>query len=75
MLLFHAGLAIYADGSREERKEEANEGFASQGADANDRGDSFGGHVDSRPYGPMSVGTNGRSVDSSERIFTRGPYW
>jgi len=62
VLRFHQGLAIYEDGSREERKEEANEGFASQGAYANDRGDSFGGHVDSRPYGPMSVGMKVQSV-------------
>ena len=74
MLLFHEGLAIYEDGSREERKEEANEGIASQEADTNDRGDSFGGHVDSRPYGPTSVGTKVQSIYQPENIFIRGLY-
>jgi len=47
------GLAVYADGSREEKTEDVdgNEESASV-----EEGDKFGGHTDTQPLGPMSVG-------------------
>ena len=62
------GLAIYADGTREEKKkvDEGNEPeeehqFRRLTESKNDNEDgmweeTFGSHVDSKPYGPMSVG-------------------
>jgi len=60
------GLAIYADGTREERKEEEKEDESehrqlSEESEAElDREgmweENFGSHHDSKPYGPMSVG-------------------
>ncbi len=48
--LFHTGLAIYADGTREEKKQvEAKHREIS-------KGESFGGHHDTMPHGPRSVG-------------------
>jgi alpha 1,3-glucosidase len=48
--LFPPGLAIYADGTREEKKSiEAKH-------DSISKGESFGGHHDSMPRGPRSVG-------------------
>lgn len=53
---FLLGLAHYADGTKEVRKEEEHvaEG-AKDKADAV-QGDNFGGHKDSMPRGPRSVG-------------------
>ena len=48
------GLAIYADGSREEKR--AEESAAEEEAELQGTGDNFGGHKDSMPRGPMSVG-------------------
>lgn len=45
------GLAVYADGSREERVAEA-----ADTTEDIEKGDSFGGHSDSQPNGPASVG-------------------
>ena len=63
------GLAIYADGSREERPADADADaeagsgrrlLSDNGGDALDTDgmweESFGDHKDSKPYGPMSVG-------------------
>ncbi|GKZ00409.1 hypothetical protein MPSEU_000993900 [Mayamaea pseudoterrestris] len=65
------GLAIYEDGSREEKKEHlvekhAGENEEHQGehrklSEANDEGvweEKFGAHTDSKPFGPMSVGAD-----------------
>lgn len=49
MLLF-AGLAIYADGTREEKKS------ITSSHDSISKGESFGGHHDTMPLGPRSVG-------------------
>jgi hypothetical protein len=53
------GLAIYADGTREEKVEEqtaqVEEGEESRRLSGN-WAESFGGHTDSKPEGPMSVG-------------------
>ena len=49
------GLAIYADGTREEKKNPARR----QLSEADEIGlweENFGSHKDSKPYGPMSVG-------------------
>jgi len=48
-----AGLAIYDDGSKEERKLSA---VSSSTVSAALTGDNFGGHSDSMPRGPQSVG-------------------
>lgn len=56
------GLAIYADGTREEKKkvEEEDHRQLQEEPEGFDRGDlweeKFGDHKDSKPYGPMSVG-------------------
>ena len=54
------GLAIYADGSREERKEVKEEEHRHLTESELDRDgmweEKFGSHHDSKPYGPMSVG-------------------
>lgn len=54
------GLAIYADGTREERKEVKEEEHRHLTESELDRDglfeESFGSHHDSKPYGPMSVG-------------------
>jgi len=54
------GLAIYADGTREERKEVKEEEHRHLTDSELDRDglweESFGSHHDSKPYGPMSVG-------------------
>ena len=60
------GLAIYADGTREERKENPEEQAAAksdhrqlQEQEPEEEGlwdESFGSHTDSKPHGPMSVG-------------------
>lgn len=44
------GLAIYADGTREEKSSNNNN------EDNHSKGESFGGHTDSMPHGAMSVG-------------------
>ena len=49
------GLAHYADGTKEERKEVHGSEGAKDKADAIE-GDNFGGHRDSMPRGPRSVG-------------------
>lgn len=49
------GLAIYADGTREE-KEEVHESVDESRRLAGDWQESFGGHTDTKPDGPMSVG-------------------
>lgn len=46
------GLAIYADGTREEKKEEK----VDTRRQLSDWEESFGGHTDTKPEGPMSVG-------------------
>lgn len=46
------GLAVYADGTREEKKEIK----ADAGRQLSDWEESFGGHTDTKPEGPMSVG-------------------
>lgn len=48
------GLATYADGTKEERKIEDNEVKVSE----SDWTEMFGGHKDTRPYGPMSMGVD-----------------
>lgn len=53
------GLAIYADGTREERKEEVTtteEQRRLEETKGYDGPESFGGHTDSKPNGPQSVG-------------------
>eukprot|EP00538_Stauroneis_constricta_P000311 CAMPEP_0119563220 /NCGR_PEP_ID=MMETSP1352-20130426/22738_1 /TAXON_ID=265584 /ORGANISM="Stauroneis constricta, Strain CCMP1120" /LENGTH=1054 /DNA_ID=CAMNT_0007611769 /DNA_START=78 /DNA_END=3242 /DNA_ORIENTATION=- len=54
------GLAIYADGTREERKVEETDTHRKLTEDQLDREgmweESFQGHPDSKPFGPMSVG-------------------
>lgn len=54
------GLAIYADGTREEKEKPVEEENGEQRKLAEESSDSweesFGGHTDSRPRGPMSVG-------------------
>jgi hypothetical protein len=65
------GLAIYEDGSREERREDTNNANAEKRRVLMDQSEeefhfdtdgmweeSFGSHVDSKPYGPMSVGAD-----------------
>ena len=68
------GLAIYADGTREERREDDNDAIiaekrralmeeqdASDGFHFDTDGmweEKFGSHIDSKPYGPMSVGAD-----------------
>lgn len=47
------GLAVYADGSREEKAEDVD---ADGGSASLEEGDKFGGHTDTQPLGPMSVG-------------------
>ena len=47
------GLATYTDGTREEKRELTQ---LSPGAAEEDWEESFGGHTDSKPRGPMSVG-------------------
>ncbi len=46
------GLAIYADGTKEERRLDESRDTSSSSVE----GDSFGGHKDSQPLGPKSVG-------------------
>ena len=46
------GLAIYADGTKEERRLDENRDTTSNDVE----GDNFGGHKDSQPLGPKSVG-------------------
>lgn len=48
------GLAIYDDGTREERRLAAVDDVAA--ADSSLEGDNFGGHKDTMPRGPLSVG-------------------
>ena len=56
------GLAIYEDGTREEKPSEEEEEAKRRALQAAHEGDVdvweeyFGGHTDSRPYGPASVG-------------------
>jgi hypothetical protein len=57
------GLAIYADGTREERKEKNNESehrkLSEVGLDREGLWEEkFGDHVDTKPRGPMSVGSD-----------------
>ena len=65
------GLAIYSDGTREEKKkvdEEDEHRKLSEDSDGLDRDgmweESFGSHRDSKPYGPMSVGIDVRFPQS-----------
>lgn len=76
------GLAIYADGSREERKEVAEEEedvdkgegrekrrLEEEEFDTKDMWEEkFGEHLDSKPYGPMSVGME-LTFPSSKHLF------
>lgn len=66
------GLAIYADGTREERKEVKEEEHRHLTDSELDRDglweESFGSHHDSKPYGPMSVGMD-ISFPRSNHIF------
>jgi len=76
------GLAIYADGSREERKEVAvEEDEVDKGEGREERRleeeefdtkdmweEKFGDHIDSKPYGPMSVGME-LTFPSSTHLF------
>lgn len=51
------GLAIYADGSRQEKETIETEVVVDESRRlSNDWGESFGGHKDTKPEGPMSVG-------------------
>ena len=68
------GLAIYADGTREERpaqdeaEVEHRKPLEEQSPDLDREGlweESFGGHTDSKPYGPMSVGMDIKFPGSS----------
>ena len=68
------GLAIYADGTREERpvedeaEAEHRKLLEEQSPDLDREGlweESFGGHTDSKPYGPMSVGMDIKFPGSS----------
>ena len=68
------GLAIYADGTREERpvqdeaEVEHRKLLEEQSPDLDREGlweESFGGHTDSKPYGPMSVGMDIKFPGSS----------
>jgi alpha 1,3-glucosidase len=55
------GLAIYADGTREERKTVEEDHRNLSELDLDREGlweESFGSHKDSKPYGPMSVGAD-----------------
>lgn len=55
------GLAIYADGTREERKTVEEDHRKLSELDLDREGlweESFGSHKDSKPYGPMSVGAD-----------------
>ena len=60
MVIGKTVLAIYADGTREERKEVKEEEHRHLTESELDRDglweESFGSHHDSKPYGPMSVG-------------------
>ena len=49
------GLAIYEDGSREEKRTEV-ESSTAEGDEDGGWEESFGGHRDSKPLGPASVG-------------------
>jgi mannosyl-oligosaccharide alpha-1,3-glucosidase len=62
------GLAIYADGTREEKEEEihAEEGDEARRLSSGDWAESFGGHTDSKPEGPMSVGMDFTFHSSSQ---------
>ena len=55
------GLAIYADGTHEEHPgpDEVHRQMTSndnEGEGSLEQGDNFGGHPDSQPYGPQSIG-------------------
>lgn len=55
------GLAIYSDGTREERKVEEEDHRKLTELDLDREGlweENFGSHKDSKPYGPMSVGAD-----------------
>ena len=57
------GLAIYEDGTREEKPTEEEEAKRRALAEANAEDsweEYFGGHTDSRPHGPASVGLDVR---------------
>jgi mannosyl-oligosaccharide alpha-1,3-glucosidase len=70
------GLAIYADGTREEKKviaeeEEENHRKLTEASDLDERGmweETFSSHTDSKPRGPMSVGMD-ISFPKSHHIF------
>jgi alpha 1,3-glucosidase len=66
------GLAIYADGTREERRIIENMDTASNGGGEFDTKDMweerFGDHIDSKPHGPMSVGME-LTFPSSKHLF------
>lgn len=76
------GLAIYADGTREERKEDEDNSIVQEkrrvlmdGSAGDFQFDTdgmweekFGGHVDSKPFGPMSVGAD-ISFPGSSHLF------
>lgn len=51
--ILSSGLAIYDDGTKEEKKHRQ---LSSSSVDAVLTGDNFGGHSDSMPRGPRSVG-------------------
>jgi alpha 1,3-glucosidase len=65
------GLAIYADGTREEKVDHEQEGESNRVGTVSDEGDweeSFGGHTDSKPRGPMSVGMD-FSFPSAQHVY------
>jgi alpha 1,3-glucosidase len=60
------GLAIYTDGTREERREEPEPvPLEQQQARLDSWREHFGGHADKRPNGPMSVGIDFRFPSAS----------
>lgn len=65
------GLAIYADGTREERQKVENVDTATSSGDFDTKDmweEKFGSHVDSKPHGPMSVGME-LTFPSSKHLF------
>jgi len=72
------GLAIYEDGSREEKPSEEEEEAKKRALLAAHEGEEdnweeyFGGHTDTRPYGPASVGVDSTFIGAKHIYGERG---